>query len=115
MRTFKFLRKGNYKFAFEFVLNIDNRYSNNEIYNNLRSEAVKKWLSVYYFEKPLGSAYKEYLTEIDRLCEIMECGVVQCATVNCFDVKLKISKSDFEYMIIDLRYPIDDIVEYERL
>ena len=95
------------------VLNIDSTYSNNEVYNSLRSDVVKRWLSYYYFEKPLGSPLKEYLVEIDRICEIMECGVIRCGGVNCFDVKLKMSKSDFEFVIIDLRYPIDHIIEDE--
>ena len=114
MRPFKFLRKPFFVFQFEIIFNIDATHSNNEVYNNLRSEVVKRWLSHYYFGRPLGSPLKEYLIEIDRVCEIMECGVVNCAGMNCFDVKLKMSKSDFEYVIIDLRYPIDDIIEYER-
>ena len=115
MKQFKFLRKPNYSFQFEFVLNIDSRHSNNEVYNNLRSNVVKNWLSFYYNERPLGSPCHEYLVEIDRVCEIMECGVVTCGGVNCFDAKVKMSKSDFEYLIIDLRYPIEDIIEYEKI
>ena len=115
MKLFKFLRRGNYKFAFEFILNLDVRNSSGDSYNTRRSEIIKEWLSVYYFERPLGSVYKEYLPEVDRVCEILECGVVNCSTINCFDVKVKISKSDFDFIIIDLRYPLDDIVEYERV
>ena len=113
MKPFRFLRKANYLFQFEMVLNIDARYANNEIYNNIRSEVVKKWLSKYYFEKPLGSSHWEYLPEIDRVCEIMECGVVNCAAINCFDVKLKITKTPSEFVIIDLRYPLNHLIEYE--
>ena len=95
------------------ILNIDARYANNEIYSNIRSEAIKRWLSHYYFEKPLGSPHKEYLIDIDRICEIMECGVVTCGGVNCFDAKVKISKSEFEFLIIDLRYPLNHLIEHE--
>ena len=69
----------------------------------------------YYFEKPLGSPYWGYLTEIDRVCEIIKCGVVTWGGINCFDVKLKITKSPIEFLIIDLRYPLEDLIEYEEL
>lgn len=111
IKPFKFLSKQNFQFKYEFLIDFRNHCNVREIYSTTRSQQIRSWLSEYYFNKPLGSPYYEYLGVIDRYCELLECGVQNYSGVYCFDAMVKISKSEDEYTILVLRYPINEIID----
>ena len=111
MKTFKFLEKKKREptFQFEIVNRIDRRHTTTMYWSRTYSDEIKKWICGLYVSGELNAAhFFKYIPSIDRACEIMYTPTI--SRLGLLKVSIKIWKSDKDYMILHLKYPINDIV-----
>lgn len=114
MREFKFFQKKKPIFQTEITNHIERTPQSNMSWSRDYSEAIREWLSDLFFTDSYQNVNRhlEYIALIDRTCELMETPRVYYSRNNpaMFNAKVKIWRTNEDWMIIDLAYPIDHII-----
>jgi hypothetical protein len=110
MNQFKFLSKNKKVFTFEITGRMYWRPAvlmDSERWSHERSVLIKEWLSDYFYNNhPNGFNLVKYFTEFDRYVRIIETGLDTYNHQRVFTAKINIYRDFYEYMEIELMYPI---------
>ena len=78
------------------------------------SDVIRHWISELFFTNTYTNVnlHFKYIHEIDRSCELMATPRIRQRQTNCplFCAEVKIWKSNEQWMILHLAYPMDHII-----
>jgi hypothetical protein len=114
MKDFKFFQKSKPIFRFELTNYIEHTPESNMIWSMDYSECIREWMSELYFTNTYSdsSLHRKYFSRIDRVVELIETPRITERRRNSpkFTFRVKIWRTNEEYMVVGISYPINDII-----